>query len=75
MTGKSGLTYAEAQKSENKVEKQGRTLPEPIQQAALTLVHHTQRGRLANLCDEVYSYIKDRYQEGEEVDVLCSGRR
>jgi len=68
-TGKSGLTYQEAQESERSIRKQGHSLPEPIQRAALTLVHHTQRGRLANLCDEVFSYLKDRYQEGEEVEV------
>ncbi|KAL9952948.1 hypothetical protein ACROYT_G040281 [Oculina patagonica] len=76
-TGKSGLTYQEAHDSERAIRKQGHSLPEPIQRAALTLVHHTQRGRLANLCDEVFSYLKDHYQEGEEVDVhyLSSKKR
>lgn len=68
-TGKSGLTYQEAHDSERSIRKQGHSLPEPIQRAALALVHHTQRGRLANLCDEVFSYLKDRYQEGEEVEI------
>lgn len=68
-TGKSGLTYQEAHESEKSIRKQARSLPEPVQRAVLTLVHHTQRGRLANLCDEVFSYMKDHYQEGEEVEI------
>ena len=68
-TGKSGLTFQEAHDSEKAIRKQAQSVPEPIQRAVLTLVHHTQRGRLANLCDEVFSYMKDRYQEGEEVEV------
>lgn len=68
-TGKSGLTFQEAQASEKSIRRQARSLPEPIQSAVLTLVHHTQRGRLANLCDEVFSYLKDHFQEGEEVEI------
>lgn len=74
-TGKSNLTYSEALKSERDVEKLGNSLCSPLQRAALYLVHHIQRGRLANLCDEVFSYLKDRYQEGEEVEVQYSGKR
>ncbi|XP_015763887.1 PREDICTED: bromodomain adjacent to zinc finger domain protein 1A-like [Acropora digitifera] len=68
-TGKSGLTFQEARASEKSVRKQGKSLPESIQRAVVTLVHHTQRGRLANLCDDVFSYLKDHFQEGEEVEI------
>lgn len=74
-TGKSNLTYSEALKSERQVIKQGNSLSSPLQRATLTLVHNIQRGRLANLCDEVFSYLKDRYQEGEDVEVQHSGKR
>ncbi|KAK3712856.1 hypothetical protein QZH41_019204 [Actinostola sp. cb2023] len=71
---KSSLTYSEALESEQEVIKQGNSLSSPLQRAALTLVHHIQRGRLANLCDEVFSYLKDRYQECEDVEVQHSSR-
>ncbi|EDO44053.1 predicted protein [Nematostella vectensis] len=68
-TGKSGLTYEEAEESEEDIIAIGESLSAPLRQAVLTLVHHTHRGKLANLCDEVFSYLKDRFQEGEEVEL------
>ncbi|XP_048585941.1 bromodomain adjacent to zinc finger domain protein 1A isoform X2 [Nematostella vectensis] len=68
-TGKSGLTYEEAEESEEDIIAIGESLSAPLRQAVLTLVHHTHRGKLANLCDEVFFYLKDRFQEGEEVEL------
>ena len=69
------MTYQEALESERALISDGMSLPEPIQRAVLTLVHYTHRGRLVNLCDEVYGYTKDRYQEGEIVEFQHNGKK
>lgn len=75
ITLKHGLTYEEALESEKETRKAVQLVPIPIQQGVLTLVHYTRHSRLDNLCDEVYNYIRDRYQEGEEVHVKYKGEK
>ena len=44
-------------------------IPFATKQAVLSLVHHTKRSRIADLCEEIIDYLKKRYQEGEIVEV------
>ena len=69
------MTYEEALDCEQEAQKIVDHVSTPIQQGVLTLVHYTRHSRLDNLCDEVYNYIRDRYQEGEEVEVKYKGEK
>jgi bromodomain adjacent to zinc finger domain protein 1A len=75
ITLKHGLTYEEATESEQEAREVVERVPQPIKRGIITLVHYTRHSRLDNLCDEVFYYIKDRYQEGEEVEVKYKGEK
>lgn len=75
ITLKHSLTYEEAAESELEARKIGEQVAQPIKRGILTLVHYTRHSRLDNLCDEVFNYIRDRYQEGEEIDVKYKGEK
>ncbi|XP_068110141.1 bromodomain adjacent to zinc finger domain protein 1A isoform X2 [Hyperolius riggenbachi] len=69
-TGKSGLTYQEALESERKVKKSLQNFPEPMAVPVLYLATLASHQKLADLCDDVYDYVKDRYFVGETVTVV-----
>jgi bromodomain adjacent to zinc finger domain protein 1A len=73
ITLKDGLTYEEAADSAQEAREKVGRVPQPIKQGVLTLVHYTRHSRLDNLCDDVFNYIRDRYQEGEEIEVKHKG--
>ena len=75
ITLKHGLTYEEAIESEQEAKKIVKQVPQPIKRGIITLVHYTRHSRLDNLCDEVFYYIRDRYQEGEEIEVKYKGEK
>lgn len=75
ITLKHGLTYEEAAESELEARTIVKRVPQPIKRGILTLVHYTRHSRLDNLCDEVFTYIRDRYQEGEEIEVKFNGEK
>lgn len=69
LTGRSGLTYLEAVESERRARHSLRTLPPSL---LLPLLHLAAAGhyrRLAELCEDVYVYVKDRFFPGETVEV------
>lgn len=68
-TGKPNLTYKEAKESEENVKKSLAAFPDPLKRAVLGLVHHTQRSKIQDLTDEIYDYLKNRYQLNEDVEV------
>ncbi|KAJ6655664.1 hypothetical protein lerEdw1_004900 [Lerista edwardsae] len=70
VTGKPGLTYQEALESEKKARQNLQNFPEPLIVPVLYLVTFTQRSRLHEVCDDIFTYIKDRYFVGELVEVL-----
>ena len=71
-TGKAGLTYKEAVESEENVRKTLNDIPSALRTATLLLVHHTRRGRIQNLSDDIFDFLKNRYQPDEQVEVKCS---
>ncbi|KAL4238265.1 Bromodomain adjacent to zinc finger domain protein 1A [Mactra antiquata] len=70
ITGRSGLTYQEAEESEEKALKQLASFPSYLQKPILYLASKTRRGRIGDLNDDVFVYAKDRFFKGEIVDVL-----
>ncbi|XP_022096369.1 bromodomain adjacent to zinc finger domain protein 1A-like [Acanthaster planci] len=75
LTGKPGLTYQEAVESEAKARRYLASFPVYLEGPILYLVTLTQRGRLADLCDDVFVFARDRYFIGEIVDVSHKGMR
>ena len=75
VTAKSGLTYEEAVESESKAKKRISNLPKPLKKGVLWLSHHkAKKGRLAELVDDVYDFIKNRYFVGEIVDAVIGNQ-
>ncbi|KAI8482743.1 Bromodomain adjacent to zinc finger domain protein 1A [Branchiostoma belcheri] len=75
LTGRSGLTYQEAVDSEDRARKVLETFPQPLQVPVLYLAALTRRPRLADVCDDVYAFIKDRMLVGETVEVQRGASR
>ena len=73
LTGKPGLTYLEAVESEKKARQNLQNFPSSLVLPLLHLTALTHRPRLHEICDDVYSYAKDRFFPGELVDVLHRG--
>ena len=75
ITGRSGLTFQEAEECEEKALKQLSTFPDYLQRPVLYLANQTQRSRLEQLNDDVFVFAKDRYFVGEIVEVLLGKSR
>ncbi|VDM48662.1 unnamed protein product [Toxocara canis] len=74
-TGKSGLTYEEALESEKNAQEALETFPDYFGRPILYLVERLSlRGRLDDLVNDIYYFVKDRYFVGEEV-IYTSGQR
>eukprot|EP00058_Branchiostoma_floridae_P024695 XP_002610185.1 hypothetical protein BRAFLDRAFT_216893 [Branchiostoma floridae] len=75
LTGRSGLTYQEAVDSEDRARKVLETFPQPLQVPVLYLAALTRRPRMADVCDDVYAFLKDRMLVGETVEVQRGASR
>ncbi|GAB6021092.1 Bromodomain adjacent to zinc finger domain protein 1A [Chamberlinius hualienensis] len=76
MTGKPGLTYAEALESEEAARTSLKGMPFHIKRLILYFGRlSSKRLRLGEVCDDVFSYMKGRFFVGEEVDVVVNGNR
>nr|XP_049595811.1 bromodomain adjacent to zinc finger domain protein 1A isoform X3 [Syngnathus scovelli] len=72
LTGRAGLTYLEAVESERRAKQSLQNFPHSLVRPLLHLAALGRRSRLSELCEDVYSFAKDRFFPGETVDV--SGR-
>lgn len=70
LTGRPGLTYQEALESEEKALKFLSSFPVYLETPVLLLARMTKRGRLADLCEDIFAFVKDRFFVGEIVDVV-----
>lgn len=70
LSGQSNLTYSQAFQSEKEARKQLDSLPPSYQKAALNLVHHTRRTNIKTLAEEIISFYRHRFIEGEVVDLV-----
>uniref|UniRef100_A0A8C8EZY8 Bromodomain adjacent to zinc finger domain protein 1A n=1 Tax=Oncorhynchus tshawytscha TaxID=74940 RepID=A0A8C8EZY8_ONCTS len=76
VTGKPGLTYLEALDCEKRGRQSLQSFPSALVVPLLHLTALTYRTRLHEICDDVYSYVKERFFPGEIVDVVTrSGTR
>ncbi|KAM6968591.1 bromodomain adjacent to zinc finger domain protein 1A [Tautogolabrus adspersus] len=72
LTGRAGLTYLEAVESERRAKQSLQSFPTSLVVPLLHLAALSHRCRLSELCEDVYTFVKDRFFPGETVDV--SGR-
>ncbi|KAM9786457.1 bromodomain adjacent to zinc finger domain protein 1A isoform X5 [Syngnathus typhle] len=72
LTGRADLTYLEAVESERRAKQTLQNFPHSLVRPLLHLAALGRRSRLSELCEDVYSFAKDRFFPGETVDV--SGR-
>lgn len=75
LTGKSGLTFQDAQESEEAARQWVRVFPRVLRRPALFVTDLTSRGRLADLVDDVFNFVKDRFFVGEELDYVYNNKR
>nr|XP_023689343.1 bromodomain adjacent to zinc finger domain protein 1A [Paramormyrops kingsleyae]XP_023689344.1 bromodomain adjacent to zinc finger domain protein 1A [Paramormyrops kingsleyae] len=73
LTGKPGLTYQEAVESERRARLSLQSFSPVLVTPLLHLAALTHRTRLHELCDDVYSYVRERFFVGETVDVISRG--
>ena len=76
VTGRSGLTFEEALDSEKQANASLESFPEFLEVPLLYLVHKfTYRGRLDDLVNDVFTFMKDRYFVGEELAFVESRKK
>ncbi|XP_064483947.1 bromodomain adjacent to zinc finger domain protein 1A-like isoform X1 [Ornithodoros turicata] len=75
VTGKPGLTFQDAQHSEEQAISMLKQFPAGLRKPLLYLATLTRRGRLADLCDDVFSFARDRYFIGETVEVTIKSQK
>ncbi|KAK2892310.1 bromodomain adjacent to zinc finger domain protein 1A isoform X2 [Channa argus] len=69
LTGRAGLTYLEALESERRAKQNLQNFPQCLVVPLLHLASLSHRCRLTELCEDVYTFVKDRFFPGETVDV------
>jgi hypothetical protein len=75
LTGKSGLTYKEAVDSESEAKRQIESFPDPLRRAVLFLASQVRRNGISLLVEDVFAFYRDRFVEGEEVEVSCLNQK
>ncbi|KAJ4919356.1 hypothetical protein JOQ06_000771 [Pogonophryne albipinna] len=69
LTGRSSLTYLEALESERRARLSLQSFSQVLLVPLLHLAALSRRARLSELCEDVHSFVKDRYFPGETLDV------
>ncbi|XP_042205237.1 bromodomain adjacent to zinc finger domain protein 1A-like [Homarus americanus] len=72
LTGRPNLTYAEASESETKAKKCLANVPQVIRKPMLYIATLTRRGRYADMSEDVFNFVRDRYFVGEEVEAIVN---
>ncbi|XP_014676172.1 PREDICTED: bromodomain adjacent to zinc finger domain protein 1A-like [Priapulus caudatus] len=75
LTGRPNLTYQEALECETRARRNLAAFPEYLQRPILFLASLTRRGRLNDMCDDIYLFSKERFFIGERVEVVHGGER
>ncbi|CAK1547497.1 unnamed protein product [Leptosia nina] len=73
MTGKNNLTYAEALESEKAARKSLRDFPMELRIPILYLATKTNRSSFAEMSEDVFNYVRERYFVGETVEACLEG--
>jgi len=69
LTGRSGFTFAEALESEKKAKQMISTFPAPFEKWIVFLILLTKRSNIKDLNEDLFSFVKDRFYMGEQVNV------
>lgn len=75
LSGKSGLTYAEALESEENARRSLRDFPKELQVPVLFLASKTKRTALGDMTEDVFMFVKDHYFIGEKVEAAFSANK
>lgn len=73
MTGKNNLTYSEALQSEKAARKLLRDFPMELRIPILYLAQRTKRCSFAEMSEDIFNFVRDRYFVGETVEVCLEG--
>lgn len=75
MTGKSNLTYQEALESEENAKQSLKEFPIELRIPILFLASKTQRSSFGDMAEDVFTYAKDRYFIGENLETSFTGNK
>ncbi|KAK8400654.1 hypothetical protein O3P69_002454 [Scylla paramamosain] len=70
LTGRPNLTYLEAVESETRARRCLANIPQLVRRPMLYLASLTRRGRFIDLSEDVFTFVRDRYFVGEEVESI-----
>lgn len=73
MTGKSNLTYSEALTTEKAARKQLKDFPMELRIPILYIAERTNRCSFAEMSEDIFNYVRDRYFVGETVEACLEG--
>lgn len=69
LTGRAGLTYLEAMESERRARQSLKSFPPSLLVPLLHLAALSRCSRLSDLCEDVYTFVKNRFFPGEAVEL------
>lgn len=75
MTGKQNLTYQEALESEDHAKQSLKEFPIELRLPVLYLANKTHRTSFADMADDVFNFVKDRYFIGENLETSFTGAK
>ncbi|XP_026743071.1 bromodomain adjacent to zinc finger domain protein 1A-like [Trichoplusia ni] len=73
MTGKNNLTYSEALQSEKAARRALKDFPMELRIPILFLAMQTKRCSFAEMTEDVFNFVRDRYFVGETVEACLEG--
>lgn len=73
MTGKNNLTYSEALQSEKAARRALKDFPMELRIPILFLAMKTKRCSFAEMTEDVFNFVRDRYFVGETVEACLEG--
>lgn len=73
MTGKNNLTYAEALESEKHAIRSLKDFPMELKTPILFLASKTNRSSFADMSEDVFNFVRDRFFIGETVEACLEG--
>ncbi|XP_069952851.1 bromodomain adjacent to zinc finger domain protein 1A [Cherax quadricarinatus] len=70
LTGRPSLTYTEAAESETRARRCLSNVPQVLRKPLLYIATLTRRGRYIDMSEDVFTFVRDRYFVGEEVEAI-----
>lgn len=73
MTGKNNLTYSEALESERAARRSLKDFPVELKAPVLFIASKTNRSSFAEMTEDVFNYVRERYFVGETIEACLEG--